>query len=114
MSQRGTTVEIYSKRWEQNEIARWIPVFEEGVRNHETKITVPIPDEYFESGSTPNYIVWASGEVFNEGYTVDGMTAGTDYTETKSYFNYNPQSNRTENYCVTVSYADSQAEAAEE
>ena len=114
LSQRGTTVEIYSKRWEQNEIARWIPVFEEGVRNHETKITVPIPDEYFESGSTPNYIVWASGEVFNEGYTVDGMTAGTDYTETKSYFNYNPQSNRTENYCVTVSYADSQAEAAEE
>lgn len=114
LSQRGTTVEIYSKRWEQNEIARWIPVFEEGVRNHETRITVPIPDEYFESGSTPNYIVWASWEVFREGYTVDGMTAGTDYTNTDSHFNYNPQSNKTESYCVTVSYADSQAVSVDE
>ncbi len=114
LSQRGTTVEIFSQRWEDNEIARWIPAFEEGVRNHETRITVPIPDEYFESGSTPNYIVWASWEVFREGYTVDGMTAGTDYTRTGSQFNYNPQSNKTENFCVTVSYADSQAEAAEE
>lgn len=114
LSQRGTTVEIYSKRWEDNEIARWIPIFEEGVRNHETRITVPIPDEYFESGSTPNYIVWASWEVFREGYTVDNMTAGTDYTKTDSHFNYNPQSNKTESYCVTVSYADSQAVSVDE
>ena len=89
-------------------------MFEEGVRNHETRITVPIPDEYFESGSTPNYIVWASWEVFREGYTVDGMTAGTDYTNTDSHFNYNPQSNKTESYCVTVSYADSQAVSVDE
>lgn len=114
LTQRGTTVEIYSKRWEQNEIARWIPVFKEGVRNHETNITVPVPDQYFETGNTPNYIVWASWEVFRDGCTVDGMTAGTDYTETGSHFNYNPQSNRTESYCVTVSYADNQAASADE
>lgn len=34
------------------------------VCNHKAKITVFIPDEYFEMGSTPNYIVGLNEKYF--------------------------------------------------
>ena len=107
-----TSVEILNHRWEQNRIKAWKEVFEHGIRNRETRITVDVPSTY-DPGFTPvssekDFISWGANNAFYEGNIVDGMEAGKDFRKVKSGFSTDT-SGEVKSFFVEVEYLDAQS-----
>lgn len=107
-----TSVEILNHRWEQNRIKAWKEVFEQGIRNRETRITVDVPSTY-DPGFTPvssekDFISWGANNAFYEGNVVDGMVAGKDFRKVKSGFSTDT-SGEVKSFFVEVEYLDAQS-----
>lgn len=107
-----TSVEILNHRWEQNRIKAWTEVFEQGIRNRETRITVDVPSTY-DPGFTPvssekDFISWGANNAFYEGNVVDGMVAGKDFRKVKSGFSTDT-SGEVKSFFVEVEYLDAQS-----
>ena len=105
------SVEIINHRWEQDRIKEWAAVFEQGIRNRETRIEVDVPSTY-DPGFTPifsekDYISWGANNAFYEGNVVDGMVAGKDFRKVKSGFNTDT-SGEIKSFFVEVEYLDAQ------
>ena len=107
-----TSVEIFNHRWEQNRIKEWTEVFEQGIRNRETRITVDVSSTY-DPGFTPvssekDFISWGANNAFYEGNIVDGMEAGKDFRKVKSGFSTDT-SGEIKSFFVEVEYLDAQS-----
>ena len=79
LAQSGNQVSIVNKKWAEQEIERQAEIIRSAIRSRQTEIR--LEGQYDDKNvSEYNYAFSAADRVGKEGYSVDGLTAGVDYT----------------------------------
>ena len=103
-AQSGGRVIIVNRKWAEQEIERQAEIIRSAIRSRQTEIR--LEGQYDDKNvSEYNYAFSAADRVGKEGYSVDGLTAGEDYTLATHINN--------DQYVVKITYSVSNISEAE-